>query len=45
MMATKAFAATGVLGRFKTFSAFSLDAAVLWERHAALQAALYVAAS
>lgn len=39
------FAATGVLGGFTTFSAFSLDAALLWERHAASQAALYVAAS
>ena len=39
------FAATGVLGGFTTFSAFSLDAALLWERHAASQAALYVVAS
>ena len=35
------FAATGVLGGFTTFSAFSLDAALLWERHAHLQSVLY----
>jgi fluoride ion exporter CrcB/FEX len=37
--------ATGVLGGFTTFSAFSLDAALLWERHAVGQAALYVLGS
>ncbi len=39
------FLATGLLGGFTTFSAFSLDALLLWERGAALQAAAYVAAS
>lgn len=38
------FLVTGVLGGFTTFSAFSLEAALLWER-APWQAALYVAAS
>ncbi|MGE0668947.1 MAG: fluoride efflux transporter CrcB [Sphingomonadales bacterium] len=36
---------TGVLGGFTTFSAFSLDAAVLWERGDFGAAALYVAGS
>lgn len=39
------FLATGVLGGFTTFSAFSLDAALLWERGAPGLAAAYVAAS
>ncbi|MGD9478097.1 UNVERIFIED_ORG: fluoride efflux transporter CrcB [Roseateles sp. XES5] len=39
------FLATGVLGGFTTFSAFSLDAALLWERGEAGLAALYVGAS
>ncbi|MEX0407233.1 fluoride efflux transporter CrcB [Aquibium sp. LZ166] len=39
------FVATGVLGGFTTFSAFSLDVAVLWERGASGHAAAYVAAS
>jgi CrcB protein len=39
------FLTTGILGGFTTFSAFSLDAALLWERGATGQAALYVAAS
>jgi fluoride exporter len=39
------FVATGVLGGFTTFSAFSLDFAVLWERGAMLPAAGYVFAS
>ena len=39
------FVATGILGGFTTFSAFSLDVAVLYERGATAQAALYVAAS
>ncbi|HMN85950.1 MAG TPA: fluoride efflux transporter CrcB [Bauldia sp.] len=39
------FAMTGILGGYTTFSAFSLDAALLWERGAALQAAAYVAGS
>ena len=37
--------ATGILGGFTTFSAFSLDAAVLWERGSQGLAALYVGAS
>jgi CrcB protein len=39
------FLATGILGGFTTFSAFSLDAVALWERGAAGQALTYVAAS
>lgn len=39
------FLATGVLGGFTTFSAFSLDAMLLWERGEALSAATYVGAS
>lgn len=39
------FLATGVLGGFTTFSAFSLDAMLLWERGEAGLAASYVAAS
>lgn len=39
------FVATGVLGGYTTFSAFSLDTAVLYERGALLPAFLYVAAS
>lgn len=37
--------ATGVLGGFTTFSAFSLDFAVLYERGTLMQAFSYVAAS
>ena len=39
------FVATGVLGGFTTFSAFSLDAVLLWERGAPGLAAGYVGAS
>ncbi|HEV7245924.1 MAG TPA: fluoride efflux transporter CrcB [Shinella sp.] len=39
------FLTTGVLGGFTTFSAFSLDAALLWERGEVGLAALYVGAS
>jgi CrcB protein len=39
------FLATGVLGGYTTFSAFSLDAALLYERGALGLAALYVAGS
>ena len=39
------FLATGILGGFTTFSAFSLDAVALWERGAYGAAAAYVAAS
>jgi CrcB protein len=34
---------TGVLGGFTTFSAFSLDAALLWQRGDGLMAAFYIA--
>src|SRR3979490_2973562 len=39
------FLTTGFLGGFTTFSAFSLDAVLVWERHHYGPAALYVAAS
>jgi len=39
------FLTTGLLGGFTTFSAFSLDVALLVERNAPLAAALYVLAS
>ena len=39
------FLTTGILGGFTTFSAFSLDAALLMERHAYWSAATYVAGS
>ena len=39
------FVATGILGGFTTFSAFSLDFAVLWERGAAVPALAYAIAS
>ena len=39
------FLTTGVLGGFTTFSAFSLDAALLLERHAYWSAAIYMAGS
>jgi CrcB protein len=41
----KLFIATGILGGFTTFSAFSLDFAALWERGAALPALVYAIAS
>jgi fluoride exporter len=41
----KLFVATGILGGFTTFSAFSLDFAVLWERGATLPALGYAIAS
>jgi CrcB protein len=43
--AWRLFLATGVLGGFTTFSAFSLDAVLLWERGAWGQAAFYVGGS
>lgn len=43
--ALRLFIATGILGGFTTFSAFSLDFATLWERGTTGQAFLYVAAS
>lgn len=39
------FIATGLLGGFTTFSAFSLDALTLWQRGATGQAAAYAAGS
>jgi fluoride exporter len=39
------FLTTGILGGFTTFSAFSLDAALLLERHASALAAAYLAGS
>ena len=39
------FLTTGILGGFTTFSAFSLDAALLFERHEYWLGAAYVAAS
>jgi CrcB protein len=41
----KFFLVTGLLGAFTTFSAFSLDVAMLWERGALLTAAAYIGAS
>jgi CrcB protein len=41
----RAFLTTGILGGFTTFSAFSLDVALLVERKAMLAAGTYVAAS
>lgn len=43
--ALRLFVATGILGGFTTFSAFSLDFAVLWERGAIGSAFFYAAAS
>ena len=43
--AAKAALATGLLGGFTTFSAFSLDAVRLWEQGNAVGAALYVGLS
>lgn len=43
--AAQLFLTAGLLGGFTTFSAFSLDAVVLYERHAYGQAAGYVLAS
>ncbi|MCU0856650.1 MAG: fluoride efflux transporter CrcB [Rhodobacteraceae bacterium] len=39
------FVATGILGGFTTFSAFSLEAVTLWERGDLAAAALYVTLS
>ena len=41
----RTFLATGVLGGYTTFSAFSMDFAHLMQRHDYLQAALYLSAS
>lgn len=42
---TRLFLTTGILGGFTTFSTFSLEAALLWERGQPLQAAAYVGGS
>lgn len=39
------FLATGILGGFTTFSAFALDAVILWQRGEVLAALAYVTAS
>jgi len=41
----RTFLATGILGGFTTFSAFSLDFAFLMQRHEHMQAALYLLGS
>lgn len=43
--AASLFVLTGLLGGFTTFSAFSLEAVMLWQRGAQSAAALYVLAS
>jgi CrcB protein len=43
--AVQLFVSTGILGGFTTFSAFSLEAALLWERGQVLSSALFVVAS
>ncbi|MBI2234234.1 MAG: fluoride efflux transporter CrcB [Micavibrio aeruginosavorus] len=43
--ALKLFLTVGVLGGFTTFSAFSLDAVLLWERGEILQSLAYVLCS
>ena len=42
---TRAFLTTGVMGGYTTFSTFSLEAALLIERHAYGQAGAYIAGS
>ena len=42
---TRLFIATGILGGYTTFSAFSLDAVLLWERDEHLLATFYVGGS
>ncbi|PZP38910.1 MAG: fluoride efflux transporter CrcB [Pseudomonas fluorescens] len=39
------FFATGILGGFTTFSSFTLEAVLLWQRNEPLLAAAYIAAS
>jgi CrcB protein len=39
------FVATGILGGYTTFSSFTLDTAVLWERGASLAAMAYLLSS
>ncbi|MEJ8476617.1 fluoride efflux transporter CrcB [Roseibium algae] len=45
MQSVRYFVATGILGGFTTFSAFSLDTAVMWERGDTGAAVLYVGLS
>ena len=42
---TRAFLTTGIMGGYTTFSTFSLEAALLIERHAYGQASVYIAGS
>lgn len=42
---SRLFLTTGILGGFTTFSAFSLDAALLWERGQTAHASAYVLGS
>jgi CrcB protein len=42
---TRAFLTTGIMGGYTTFSTFSLEAAMLIERHAYGQATAYIAGS
>jgi CrcB protein len=44
-METRAFLTTGILGGYTTFSTYSLQSAMLIERHAYGQAAVYIAGS
>ena len=41
----RAFLTTGILGGYTTFSTFSLESAMLIERHAYGQAAVYIVGS
>lgn len=43
--AERLFLTTGVLGGFTTFSAFALDATLMWERHDIMSALVYVGTS
>lgn len=43
--AERLFLTTGVLGGFTTFSAFALDATLMWERHESGAALFYVGSS
>ena len=43
--AERLFLTTGVLGGFTTFSAFALDATLMWERHDVAAAAVYIGSS
>jgi len=45
LQALRYFFATGVLGGFTTFSAFSLDTSILWERGDTHLALVYILAS